>query len=496
MAKSIIVIGAGMGGLAAGIYGRLNGFTTTIYEAHTLPGGQCASWKRQGYTFDACIHHLFGCDPRFALYHIWEELGAMPRQMVQPADCVSVLGPDGTLFSDYYDLEQLREHMLAIAPDDHQAIDHYIQGIRIAGQKDLFGDLALRGLGAKIGLLPTAWRLRPYLQLALDQFATQFQSDLLRRGFPLVAYSWPKAPLVLHLMKHAAGTQGGIQWPVGGARAFAQSMAQRFTALGGAIHYGSRVATILTEDDRAVGIRLEDGTEDRADYVVSNADGRKTIMGLLRGAYTTPQIQEWCAEPDDETNWAVHVFLGVDRDLSREPSALVMLLDEPVQIADHVYNSLEMQIYGFDPSMAPPGKGVIKVELVSTYSYWKALATDRARYEEEKGKVADQVIEILERRFPGIRSQVEVIDVPTLLTWERFMGGTHGFANFPKKPFDMMSSIMGTRMNLTLPGLKHFFFAGGWATSAGALFMNALSGQRVVQRICTEEHKRFTSSTG
>ena len=51
---------------------------------------------------------------------------------------------------------------------------------------------------------------------------------------------------------------------------------------------------------------------------------------------------------------------GVNRDLSYEPSALIMLLDKPVAIANHENKSLEMQIYGFDKTMAPQGKGVIK----------------------------------------------------------------------------------------------------------------------------------------
>ena len=61
-------------------------------------------------------------------------------------------------------------------------------------------------------------------------------------------------------------------------------------------------------------------------------------------------------------------------------------------------------------------KSVIKVEVVSSYSYWKQLYADRRRYEEEKQKVAGRVIDILENHFHGIRSQVEVIDVPTLMT--------------------------------------------------------------------------------
>lgn len=83
MNKSIIIIGAGMGGLSAGCYGQMNGYNTRIFEMHTLPGGQCASWKRKGDTLDACIHHLFGCSPSSKIYQLWHELGAMPREMVR-----------------------------------------------------------------------------------------------------------------------------------------------------------------------------------------------------------------------------------------------------------------------------------------------------------------------------------------------------------------------------------------------------------------------------
>lgn len=49
--KKMIIIGAGVAGLAAGIYARKNGFQATIYEMHHLPGGMCTAWKRGGYTF-------------------------------------------------------------------------------------------------------------------------------------------------------------------------------------------------------------------------------------------------------------------------------------------------------------------------------------------------------------------------------------------------------------------------------------------------------------
>jgi len=55
MKKKIAIIGAGIAGLSAGAYAQMNGFDSTIYESHNLPGGLCTSWKRGDYTFDGCI---------------------------------------------------------------------------------------------------------------------------------------------------------------------------------------------------------------------------------------------------------------------------------------------------------------------------------------------------------------------------------------------------------------------------------------------------------
>ena len=133
----MIIIGAGMGGLSAGCYGQMNGYNTQIFEMHTLPGGQCASWKRKGYTFDACIHHLFGCSPSSKIYRLWHKLGAMPREMVRPADCTSVLSPDGKLFMDYYDLDRLEDHLHRLSPVDSKAIEEYIHAIKSFAKSDL-----------------------------------------------------------------------------------------------------------------------------------------------------------------------------------------------------------------------------------------------------------------------------------------------------------------------------------------------------------------------
>ena len=176
---------------------------------------------------------------------------------------------------------------------------------------------------------------------------------------------------------------------------------------------------VLVENDRAVGIRLADGAEQRADTVISAADGYSTIYGMLGGRYKNEAIERYYAAVPDAQDMTIHVSLGVARDLTHEPHAIVYMLPEPVTLTGEARDRLDLELYSFDPSLAPAGKSVIKVMLRSRYAYWKALASDHGAYEAEKQTIAETVIAQLERRFPGLSAQVEVADVATPLTTER-----------------------------------------------------------------------------
>ena len=58
--KSIVIVGAGIGGLATGCYAQMNGYQVRIYESGHTPGGVCTAWRRGGFVFDGCIHNLAG----------------------------------------------------------------------------------------------------------------------------------------------------------------------------------------------------------------------------------------------------------------------------------------------------------------------------------------------------------------------------------------------------------------------------------------------------
>ena len=494
MAESIIIIGAGMGGMAAGVYGQINGYETQVFEMHAKPGGQCASWKRKGYIFDACIHHFFGCKPGTSVYQMWHELGALPRELITLEACTAVSSPDGKMFVDYYDLERLENTLIKLSPEDSKMIEQYIGVIKAFDRYKVDDAIGSGSLMKMIMVFFSMPSILKWIKMNMKTYAERFSNPFLRKAFAHLVYSNPDAPFFFHVMRHTGGLSGDIQWPVGGAAEFAKSIEGRYLDLGGKVNYGSRVEKIMVENDKAVGIKLVDGREHRADIIISNADGRKTILDMLDGKYINDTVRGYCAPLQDETPFAVDVFLGVNRDLSGEPSSLVLLLEPPVTIASHQYESIEAQLYGFDKTMAPEGKGTIKVELTASYSYWKQLYDEnREKYKQEKANAAAKVIEILNGHFPGIKEQVEVIDVSTLMTWERYMGGTQGWFNLPKRKLDfsIREDLSDKKFKTTLPGLSNFYFVGVWASNMGSLAHNASSGKTIIRRICKQDGKRF-----
>jgi phytoene dehydrogenase-like protein len=147
-------------------------------------------------------------------------------------------------------------------------------------------------------------------------------------------------------------------------------------------------------------------------------------------------------------------------------------------------------IYNFDPSLAPPGKTLMRVLLPTDYDYWNSLGRTSERYRAEKEAVARTVISLLDRRYPGLSSSVEVWDVATPLTFERYTGNRRGSSI----GWDLTPGTFMMPMKKTLPGLKDFYLAGQWVTPGGGLPMVALSGRNVIQLICRRDQKPFRSA--
>jgi len=278
-------------------------------------------------------------------------------------------------------------------------------------------------------------------------------------------------------------------YAVGGSLEFARAIERRYLDLGGQVHYKSPVAKVLVANDQAVGIRLADGTEHHGDVVISAADGHTTIFDMLDERYIDDKIRGYYDElplfPP-----LTYVTLGVARSFEGIPHALTYYLDEPIEIGGLEQKLITVRTYSFDPTLAPPGRNVVKVQFFADYDYWKDLKETPERYKAEKERVANKVIELLDRRFPGLAGQVEMRDVATPMTWVRYTGNWRG----SYEGWLPTTKTLGMRMSKTLSGLKDFYMVGQWVEPGGGLPPAALSGRNVIQMICRKDKRRFVAT--
>jgi len=265
-----------------------------------------------------------------------------------------------------------------------------------------------------------------YAKVSIQDYARRFSDPFLREAFPRILEDFDGFSMFSLLLTLAAFHNRNAGLPIGGSLAFARAIERRYVDLDGQVSYKSRVNKIPVEEDRAVGVRLADGTEHTADIVISAADGRTTIYDMLEAKYVDDEIRSYYAE------WPValpylQIALGVARDFSRKPHSVILSFDQPIDGGDQVHHCAHMRHYCYDPTMAPPGKSVLVIYFVETnYAYWKELYQDRERYKAEKQALADAVIDRMERRFPGIKDAIEVVDVATPVTYERYTGNWQG----------------------------------------------------------------------
>lgn len=495
--KSIIITGAGFAGLAAGIYARLNGYKTTIYEMHTQPGGLCTSWKRKGYTFDGCIHWLVGSSPSSGMHDIWEETGiSQNRKIIDHDEYMRIEGSDGRTLVFYTNVDRLEKHLLEFSPRDEKPIRDLIAGIKICLPFDSPSKhasfLSRVGKQSRVILNFTlkGKKMQDWMKITCKEFAERFKDPLIRVA---INEMWiPDFSIFFMLFTMAYLHNRNAGYPIGGSLPMSLDMEARYKELGGIVHYKQKVTKILTEGDKAVGIRLEDGKEHHADRVVSAADGYTTLFRMLDGKYgdakTREPYEKWPVFPS-----LIYVSIGVNRrfdDVPQSVSGLTFHLKEPVEIGDFMRDKLSVHIFNHDPSMAPAGKTAITLMFNSDYEYWKRIAEDRAVYLKKKEETGNKVVELMEQRFPGISSQVEVIDVATPLTFEHYTGNWKGcFEGWLLTPEN--SKTLMKPMSQSIPGLKNFYMCGQWVEPGGGLPTAVMSGKRLIKRICKEDGRRF-----
>lgn len=489
--REIVIVGGGIAGLCAAVYAQEAGYQVELLEQHSVAGGLATSWQRGDYTFETCLHWLVGSAPEGTLHAQWQEVFDIDKlKFIQPEEYVRLEDERGDALSIYADIDRTEAELLRCAPQDAAEIRRLASAIRRLADFPLLDvddswphkALTLLRMAPRLPLL-AHWARR-----SGEAYGRRFTHPLLKCFFSEGATGRMSAVAVLFMLAWMSRRNAG--YPIGGSKATISPIVDRFRALGGRLRLGAKVETILVENDTAVGVRLEGGETIKAGCVICAADGHATIYDLLGGRYKDAAIDKLYATGETFPSY-LQVSLGVAQDLSNEPGHLCQVLDAPLAIDPATsLRAVSFRVFHFDPTFAPRGKTAVTCVLPThNFSYWVDLRrSDQARYEAEKRRIADSVIAILDRRLPGIRMQIEMMDVSTPASVVRFTGNwkgsMEGWLLTPAAGF-------GTRRQ-TLPGLKRFLMVGQWVQPGGGLPSGLMSARAAVQALCREDRVPFT----
>lgn len=493
----IDIIGAGVAGLSLGILLEKGGIKTTIYERHSRTGGLCCNWTRGRYTFNGCIHWVLGAGKKSGFYDIWKKLLDVQKlDWVLPDERLSLQTPmkdrnGDDRFHLWTDIDKFDEYLLNIAPEDQKVIRKWTGMVRCVREelemmppkgvwtivKHVLNPLSL------YRLLRILFFVRGWGRLDNREYAKQFGNVFLRYA---VEHLYARPTIMTAVVFTQAYMSGGVaKYPLGGSQALTDKLEESYRALGGTLRLSTPVEEIIVEKDKAVGVRLKDGSEHRASGVVSAADWHWTIYKALGGKYLTEKAEAYVKPKKEDVYYSYcRVFIGVRNPMEGVPH-FARYVVPGFKLADGTeYEELEVETYNHDPRLAPEGCCVMAVNLLTQEGQWwiDKRRDDRKGYQVAKENVKEKVIALLDDILEGNwKAAIEETDVVTPATYNRYTGNLYGSSQgwMPLKNLSERHPLSG----YTLDGLDGFMMCGHWTTAGGGLPIAISSAKAVAEYI-------------
>lgn len=489
--KKIIIVGAGIAGLTAGVYALQSGFDVTIYESHTIPGGASTSWRRKGYLFEGGMHWLTGSSPKTPLNKLWREVGALDDGVnIYNRDPFFTFEYNGREAHLYRDIDKFSQHLLKISAEDEKEIIKFCKDVKKFAKMTMpimdikkvkVNKKSSYGLSMLLGMLPALSRMSFYANQTSEEFAERFKSPLLQSLFKNI--TGPEYSATALIFTIATLTSGDGGYPEGGSLAMASRMSKRFVALGGTIRYSKNVDKVAVQNGVANGVFIND-EHIKADAVIVTQDTLVAIDIL----FDKPICEPWAQTMRKSIKPVLNTFIsvGVEADLSDVPENLTFITNEPLVCGGVQEYTIGINNYAGYKGYAPQGcTALTSIISGDSYDFWKSCK-ENGTYEAEKQKLAESFINILAKKYPQTAGKIAVWDVATPLTYERYLHSYKGswmsimnkgskMESYPSKP----------------ESIKNVYFAGQRVTSPGGLPVAAETGRRAVQYLCRDTNRVF-----
>lgn len=370
--KTVIIIGAGMGGLAAALRLRKLGFDVTVLEKLGRPGGRSSVLEEAGFRVDIGPTILVMKETFDETYRALGQDINRRIKFVPLNPNYRIYFHDDTHMDLYNSMAKLAAECERIEPGVTTRLFRFIgEG---AKKYELGMDFVVRNYDRITDLANPTAALRLVetgsYQKLYAQACRYFKTDKLRKAFTFHSMFLGLSPfdaLAMYSLITYADLVEGMQYPVGGIYSIIEDMVKLAGEMGVTLRTGAAVEEILIENGRTIGVRLAGGEVVRADVVVSNADlvytYKKLVPARHRKTYTDAKL--------DRMEYACSgylLYLGVDKtypqmrhqalyfseDYRANLVAIFRTRTLPADPSFHLNNPTIT-----DPSLAPPGHSVL-----------------------------------------------------------------------------------------------------------------------------------------
>ncbi|MFY0693104.1 MAG: phytoene desaturase [Paracoccaceae bacterium] len=303
-----VVIGAGLGGLAAAMRLGAKGYRVEIVDRLDMPGGRGSSISDSGHRFD--LGPTIVTVPQ-VLRELWSACGRDFDQDVdlRPLDpFYEIRFQDGSSFKATGTTERMRAEVARLSPEDLPGYDKFLKDSERRyefGFEDL-GRRPMHKLWDLIKVLPTFAMLRADRSVYAHA-ATRVKDERLRMALsfhPLFIGGDPFHVTSMYILVSHLEKEFGVHYAMGGVAAIARAMADVVESQGGTLTFGQEVTEVLVKDGRAAGVRLGSGRIVPADIVVSNADAGHTYTHLLKN-----DRKRWTDRRLARSRWSMGLFV-------------------------------------------------------------------------------------------------------------------------------------------------------------------------------------------
>jgi phytoene desaturase len=362
-----VVIGSGFGGLAAAIRLSVKGYDVKVVEKLDGPGGRASVFKQDGFTFDAGPTIITA---PFLLEELWALCGKSFKDDID----LRAMDPfyrirfsDGTWFDYSGDEAAMRAEIARFSTDDLVGYENFLADAELCktlGFEGL-GAIAFDTIGDLINAIPSFARMGAWRSI-YSLVAKHIRNDKLRivlSFHPLLIGGNPFSVTCAYALINSLERTWGVHSAMGGTGAIVQGLVRLLESRGVPIHYNAPVTTIRIENNKAVGVELQDGRFMPADIVVSNADTAWTYKHLV-----APQHRRhWTDRKIDNGRYSMGLFVwyfGTDRQYADVPHHMMVLgpryKELLTDIFKHHHLADDFSLYlhrptATDPSLAPAG---------------------------------------------------------------------------------------------------------------------------------------------